>query len=160
MNKNSMDYYEELYELLRDPEEALSYLNAAAIDEDQRVFLLAINNVVKAYGGDISKLSKETKLNKQNLYRILTEQGSGNPNYKNLRSILHAVGFGIAVQPLNTIMKNKKSKTDKKYTIKEQSDKESIFAKDTNAKYSKTRPINNNANDAKNSKIKKMSKKS
>ena len=48
MNKRLIDYQEKLLQDLQDPDEALEYLNAALIDEDPRVFLLALKNVLKA----------------------------------------------------------------------------------------------------------------
>ena len=46
MNKRFKNYQEELLESLQDPKEALAYLNAALMDEDQRVFLLALKNLL------------------------------------------------------------------------------------------------------------------
>jgi DNA-binding phage protein len=41
-------------ERLKDPELALAYLNEAVNDEDQRVFLLALKDVIEANGGDMT----------------------------------------------------------------------------------------------------------
>lgn len=43
------DYQEKLLQDLQDPKAALHYLNAAMIDEDERVFLIAIKDVFEAY---------------------------------------------------------------------------------------------------------------
>ena len=48
--KRTKSYEENLLKALKDPEEALEYLNAALMDEDQEVFLLALNHVLKAQG--------------------------------------------------------------------------------------------------------------
>jgi len=48
MKKQYRTYQESLYEGLQDPQEAIAYLNAALIDEDQRVFLLALEDVLIA----------------------------------------------------------------------------------------------------------------
>lgn len=42
------DYRESLLQDLQDPKEALAYLNAARLDEDKRVFLLALKDVLDA----------------------------------------------------------------------------------------------------------------
>jgi len=39
------DYKEALIERLKEPEEAIAYLNAALKDEDRRVFLLALKDI-------------------------------------------------------------------------------------------------------------------
>lgn len=95
--KRHINYQDELMELLQDRKEAVSYLNAALADEDQRVFLLALKDVLAAQGGDISALAQETELNRENLYRILSARG--NPKLANLRSVLNVLGFELAVQP-------------------------------------------------------------
>ena len=92
-----IDYKEELLQLLQDPKEALAYLNAALMDEDQRVFLLALKDVLEAQGGDISAVAQESQLNRENLYRMLSEKG--NPKLTSLRSILHVLGLELAIQP-------------------------------------------------------------
>lgn len=48
---NSINYQNYLLESLKDPEEAAGYLNAAFEGGDTEVFLLALQNVVKAQGG-------------------------------------------------------------------------------------------------------------
>jgi len=97
MNKRLVDYQEELIKELQDPEEAQAYLNAALEDEDERIFLLALKNVLEAQGGDVSSLAKRSKLNRENLYRILSKRG--NPKLTSLQSILHAMGLQLAVLP-------------------------------------------------------------
>ena len=39
------DFKEYLFETLQNPQEARAYLNAALLDDDQRVFLLALKDV-------------------------------------------------------------------------------------------------------------------
>ena len=91
------NYQESLIQDLQDPKEALAYLNAALIDEDQRVFLLALKDVLEAQGGSFAKLSQETQLNRENLYRMFSRKG--NPKLANLRSVLHVLGCELAIQP-------------------------------------------------------------
>lgn len=96
MGKRFRDYHQDLLEELQDPSEALAYLNAALMDEDERVFLLALKNVVEAQGGDITTLAKEAELNRENLYRILSKKG--NPKLTSIRSVLNVLGLQLAVQ--------------------------------------------------------------
>ena len=97
MNKRFKNYQEELLESLQDPKEALAYLNAALMDEDQRVFLLALKNVLDAQGEDMVSFAKKAQLNRENLYRMLSKKG--NPKLTSIRSVLDTMGFQLAVQP-------------------------------------------------------------
>ena len=91
------DFKDYLLKKLQDPEFALDYLNEALEDEDQRVFLIALKNVLEAQGGDMSALAEEADLSRQNLYRILSEKG--NPRLMSIRALLHGMGLSLAVQP-------------------------------------------------------------
>src|SRR5258708_31025252 len=88
-------YREGLLESLNNPEEAAHYLNACLEDEDARVFLLALRDVADAHGG-IRALSRDTHLNRENLYRMLSK--SGNPSLERLDAVLNACGLRLAVQ--------------------------------------------------------------
>ncbi len=50
MKRKFRDYQEKLIKDLQDPEKAQAYLNETLIDEDPRVFLLALKNVHEAQG--------------------------------------------------------------------------------------------------------------
>ena len=91
----SKSYQPKLLEALRDPEEAAEYLNAALEEGDKELFLLALRNVADARGG-LSKLAEATDLNRENLYRMLSERG--NPEFYSLNALLHALGFRLAVE--------------------------------------------------------------
>src|SRR3970040_3057579 len=92
----SKSYQSGLLESLKDTTEAVEYLNAALEDGDTQVFLLALRNVVDAYGG-MGKLSASTSLNRENLYRMLSTKG--NPEFFSLSTVLDAIGFRLAVEP-------------------------------------------------------------
>ncbi len=92
------DFQEFLLENLKDPREAAAYLKAALADEDERVFLLALRDVLEARGGSIADLAEETNLNKQNLYRMLSK--NGNPRLTSLKTVLHAIGFEMDITPI------------------------------------------------------------
>ena len=90
-----LNYQDELLKQLKDPAEAAEYLNACYEDSEQ-VFLAALRNVVEARGG-VSAVAKLTELNRENLYRVLSEKG--NPKLSSLSSILDAVGIVIQFAP-------------------------------------------------------------
>jgi len=95
MGKRSSNYHSELIGRLKDPHFAQEYLNAALRDEETGVFLVALKNVVEAQYGGMSALATETHLNRENLYRMLSEQG--NPRLHSLSSILEALGFHLKI---------------------------------------------------------------
>ncbi len=96
----SKSYQEELIESLKDPEEAAEYLTAALEDGDPEVFLLALRDVAEARGGGMTKLAEKAKLNRENLYRMLSEKG--NPELYSLGALLDALGFRLAVKVKKT----------------------------------------------------------
>jgi probable addiction module antidote protein len=87
-------YKESLLESLKDPETAAEYLTACLDDGDVDVFLLALRDVAEAQGG-IRKLSGRARLNRENLYRMLSR--SGNPSLTSLDSVLSSLGLRLAV---------------------------------------------------------------
>ena len=88
-------YKDHLIELLRDPESAAHYLTACLEDGNPEVFLLALRDVAEAQGG-VRKLSQQTQLNRENLYRMLSK--SGNPALSSLGPILNSLGLRLAVE--------------------------------------------------------------
>jgi probable addiction module antidote protein len=107
----SKSYQTSLQKSLKDPNEAIEYLNAALEEKEPEVFLLALRDVVDSYGG-ISKLAASTLLNRENLYRMLSTKG--NPEFFSLLNILNTLGFRLAVQPQEAV----KSSNDKGITGK------------------------------------------
>lgn len=99
MGKVTEKYENNLRKDLLDPVEAAEYLNAALADGSQEVFLMALKDVANAKG--ISEVARETKLNRENLYRILSIQG--NPKLKSLSSVLHSVGLKLSVEVENQL---------------------------------------------------------
>ena len=99
MKKITEKYENNLKADLRDPIEAAEYLNAALEDGSQEVFLMALKDVANAKG--ISEIARQTKLNRENLYRILSTQG--NPKLKSLNSVLHSVGLKLSVEVGNQL---------------------------------------------------------
>lgn len=95
VKKNSAtSYHKDLIESLKDSEEAVGYLRAALEESDMpEVFLVALRNVAEARG--ISKLARDTHLNRENLYRMLSKQG--NPELGSLYAILDALGLKLSI---------------------------------------------------------------
>jgi probable addiction module antidote protein len=94
MKKLTSKYVDGLKESLKDPNEAAAYLNAALEDGSQEVFLMALRDVAEAIG--ISRIARQSKLNRENLYRILSNKG--NPQLASLRSVLRSVGLKLIVE--------------------------------------------------------------
>ena len=90
----SKPYRAELVESLRDPQEAIEYLNAALEENDHEIFLLALRTVAEAHGG-MAQLAERAKLNRESLYKMLSAHG--NPELRSLDALLHALGFRLAV---------------------------------------------------------------
>lgn len=102
----SRSYQSSLLEALKDPIEAVEYLNAALEDGEPEVFLLALRDVVDSYGG-MGKLAASTSLNRENLYRMLSTKG--NPEFFSLSTVLDAIGFRLAVEPKTAARSKTKS---------------------------------------------------
>ena len=95
---NLKSYDQDLIERLRDPEYAAAYLNAVLSDDEEagveERFLIALRDVAKAHG--ISQISEESDLNRQNLYKILSE--NGNPELRTLTILLGTIGLRLSVE--------------------------------------------------------------
>ncbi len=99
MKKISVSYDVGLHEDLCDPVEAAAYLNASLEDGSQEVFLMALRDVAKARG--LTRLARETDLNRENMYRILSEEG--NPQLSSLKVLLDSLGLRLAVEPKRAV---------------------------------------------------------
>ena len=88
------NYHDSLIQALKDPQEAAEYLNVALEEGDRDMFLVALKNVAEAHGG-MTKLSRRLKLNRPNLYKMLSKKG--NPEIKTLTHILNNFGLRLAV---------------------------------------------------------------
>ena len=89
------NYQNELLKHLKDPTEAAEYLNACYQDSEV-VFLSGLRNVVEARGG-VRAVAKLSELNRENLYRVLSDRG--NPKFYSLTAILDAIGISIQFKP-------------------------------------------------------------
>lgn len=101
-------YHEALGKILKTKRDVETYLSDALMDKDPRRFLVALKNVVDVNGG-MSKLAKETGLNREGLYQALSV--NGNPEYRTLRSILAWAGVRLS---LATVIRSKASTSKKR----------------------------------------------
>lgn len=94
----SKKYQDLLVESLKDPEEAVAYLNAVLDEykrgdqESQKLLLMALENVALAQGG-YSRLARKTGLGRESLYKTLSARG--NPRLRTLTVIVQAMGFDL-----------------------------------------------------------------
>ena len=86
------NYDDFLKKQLQDKEVAAAYLNDALESSSLEEFLVALRNVANANGG-LGKVSEITKLNRQSLYKMLSE--SGNPTLGSLLPLLKALGIRL-----------------------------------------------------------------
>lgn len=87
-----------LKEQLQDEREIVAYINAALeqyfLDHNKELFLAAIKEAIIARGG-VTKVSKETHINRQHIYKMLSNKG--NPSFDNITSLLSAIGCRLRV---------------------------------------------------------------
>jgi len=87
-----------LIESLKNPKEALAYLNAIVEEakdgsaESQTFLLTALKDIAEAQGG-IAKLSEKTSLGRESLYKALSKKG--NPKLTTLTTVINAIGFDM-----------------------------------------------------------------
>jgi probable addiction module antidote protein len=95
-----MGYHDELIESLKKPKEADLYLRVAMEeyqeDGDTEVLLVALRNIAEAKGG-VGQLARKTRLNRQNIYHVLSK--NGNPTLDTFGLILRKLGYKLAIQP-------------------------------------------------------------
>ena len=100
MVKASKSYQEFLITSLKDPEQAVAYLNAA-LEEDAQMseaenytlFLVALGNVTEAWG--FRHLANITNLDRSGIYKMLSKEG--NPRISSLKSLLDSMGLRLAI---------------------------------------------------------------
>lgn len=94
MPKRTTSYHQRLLEDLKDPQEAVYYLNAAIEERSEEMFLLALRDVAEAH--QMAKVAEEAGVSRESLYRMLSD--TGNPTYNSLTGILRALGLRLAVE--------------------------------------------------------------
>ncbi len=78
---------------MQNPEYASEYLNEALREGSQEVFMLALRDVAKAKG--ITNAARESNLNRETMYRMLSE--NGNPNLSSLNKLLDTLGLALTI---------------------------------------------------------------
>lgn len=96
MDKLTRDYKEYLYDRLQDPDAVAGYLNAVLEQADISAFLLALRYVAEARG--FSSVAHAAELNRESLYRMLSDQG--NPRLSSMVSLFGALGVQLQVKPV------------------------------------------------------------
>ncbi len=94
----SKNITETLNAYLQDPDEASAYLEAVLEDGDNSALLVALRDVVDARGG-VAELAAEKGLNRETLYRTLSEDG--NPTLYTLSKVLEFAGLRVSILPMN-----------------------------------------------------------
>lgn len=93
--KAAVSYHKLLIQDLRkDPREAIGYLNACLEEGDKEVFLLALKDVLEAYGG-MTKMARSSKLHRVSLYKMFSK--NGNPGIDSLIAVLNVLGIQFQV---------------------------------------------------------------
>ena len=89
MSANKHNYKADLLARLKDLRYAVFYLSAS-VQESQETFFLALRDVAEAQKG-IAQLAVDANVNRENLYRLLSEDG--NPQYSTFLAVLDALGI-------------------------------------------------------------------
>jgi probable addiction module antidote protein len=93
MSRLTKNYRESLLQALQEPQEAAEYLTAVLEESDSATFLLALRDVADARG--MSPLTAKAQLNRENLYRMLSE--NGNSQLDSLTALLNGLDLRLAV---------------------------------------------------------------
>ncbi len=80
---------------LKTPEDVALYLDAALEENDPKLLLAALRDIVDSQGG-ITMLSSRTGLNREGLYKTLSE--NGNPRLSTLFEIIKSLGLHLSVK--------------------------------------------------------------
>jgi probable addiction module antidote protein len=81
------------FDYLETKKEINEYLNNAYLDEDPRVFLVALGYLAKKQG--MAEVAKKAGLNRESLYKALA--GEGNPRFSTVNRVIKALGCKLAV---------------------------------------------------------------
>jgi probable addiction module antidote protein len=86
----------------QDEENVKEYINAALEqyfeDHNKELFLASLKEVIQAKGG-VTEFSKQAHINRQHIYRMLSDKG--NPSFDNIGSLLIALGLKLQVEITN-----------------------------------------------------------
>lgn len=95
-NGTDLDEYIQNY-LSKNPDRHARYLADTFEEEDAPgAFLSALRDVARARGKSMQSLAESTSLNRESMYRMLSE--NGNPTFSSLTAVLDSLGFQFSVQ--------------------------------------------------------------
>ena len=87
---------------LKDEEDVKHYLEAVFLDGTAEEITEALGNVAKARQA-MCKIAKKANVNGNSLYRSLSKDGA--PLFKTVNSVVNALGFKLAIVPLQNMKK-------------------------------------------------------
>lgn len=94
MKKAPVSHEEHLDEILKDPEQAAAYINAAIEENDPEAIRTALRNVTRARG--VATIALVMHTHRENVSRMISPKG--NPRLDNLLRILDALGYSLQVK--------------------------------------------------------------
>ena len=77
---NPLDY-------LKTDDEIMEYLNDAYLDDDPKIFIIALGYLAKARG--VTKVAKQSGLNRESLYKVFS--GQSKPQWNTVQGIMKAL---------------------------------------------------------------------
>lgn len=83
---------------LSNEEDIAEYMSQVLSDGDPRLLAAALGDIAKARG--MAKLSEETGLSRESLYKSLS--GERAPNSDTLFKVMKALGFRLTLQPIQS----------------------------------------------------------
>jgi probable addiction module antidote protein len=81
------------FDYLETHEEISQYLNNAYMDDDPKMFIIALGYLAKKRG--MTELAAKTGMNRASLYKALS--GKGNPHFETISKVSKALGCRLAV---------------------------------------------------------------
>ena len=81
------------FDYLETKEEINEYMSNAFMDDDPQLFLIALGHLARKKG--MTKIAKQTGLNRESLYKSLS--GEGNPKFTTISKVSKALGCKLAV---------------------------------------------------------------
>jgi probable addiction module antidote protein len=81
------------FDYLETNEEINEYLNNAYMDDDPKMFIIALGYLAKKRG--MTEIAAKTGMNRASLYKALS--GKGNPHFKTISKVSKALGCRLAI---------------------------------------------------------------
>ena len=78
---------------IKTDDDVAHYLNEAYLDDDPKVFLVALGDVAKIKG--VAKVAREAGLNRESLYKVFS--GKVQPRWNTVQLLMKALGCKLSV---------------------------------------------------------------